>query len=65
MYLVCCPSPRQLLVTARDGLKAACESERSAGRLRLESYKRQSVEEIVHLEEKERRLRAGVAGLQA
>lgn len=57
--------PRQLLVTAGDGLRAACERERSVGRLRLEAYKRQSGEEIMHLEGEERRLRAGVAGLQA
>lgn len=55
---------RQILVTARDGLKAACERERTAGRLRLEAYKRQSGEEIMHLEGEQRRLRAGVARLQ-
>lgn len=51
-------------MTARDGLKAACERERSAGRLRLEAYKRQSGDEILHFEGEERRLRAQAAGLQ-
>eukprot|EP00752_Nemacystus_decipiens_P003810 g3506.t1 len=54
----------KLLVTARDGLKAACERERSAGLLRLEAYKRQSGEEILHLEAEERRLKAHAAALQ-
>lgn len=55
---------RQLLVTARNALQAACQRERSAGRLRLEANKRQSDEEVLHLEREGRRLRAEVAGLQ-
>ncbi|CAM9868394.1 unnamed protein product [Ectocarpus fasciculatus] len=54
----------KLMVTARDGLAAACERERSEGRLRLEAQRRHSSEEILHLETERRRLKAEVAGLR-
>ncbi|CAM9188086.1 unnamed protein product [Ectocarpus sp. 4 AP-2014] len=56
---------RKLMVTARDGLAAACERERSAGRLRLEAQRRHSSEEILHLEGEGRRLEAEVARLRS
>ncbi|CAB1097798.1 unnamed protein product [Ectocarpus sp. CCAP 1310/34] len=55
---------RKLMVTARDGLAAACARERNAGRLRLEAQRRHSSEEILHLEAEGRRLEAEVARLR-